>query len=285
MQSSFDARLLVTILVVVLICGAAGCILMAAGFARRGSRARSGAIMGAALGAAIGSMLIGAIDIAASTGVDRINERLFGVGSVGLGLVMLLLLRLFGTRERKTSGDDTSNKDFSQWNLPIAKPKQPVAASKKLSSKKIFLSYRREDSADATGRIYDHLAGRYERDSIFKDVDSIPFGVDFRKHLQTVIETCEVVLVIIGDRWLTIPNEGGQRRLEDPADFVRIEVEAALQRDIPIIPILVNGAVMPRPQDLPEPMQELAYRNGLPVRHDPDFHNDLERLVKSLEQN
>ena len=242
-------------------------------------------MMGAVLGACIGLMVIGSIDIAANSSIDRITERMFGVASVGLGILLLLLLRLFGTRQHSTATDKTT-KDFSQWNLPVAKASLSASnAPKKLSSKKIFLSYRREDSADATGRIYDHLAERYERTSIFKDVDSIPFGVDFRKHLRTVIETCEVVLVIIGDRWLMIPDGSGQRRLDDPADFVRIEVESALQRDIPIVPVLVNGATMPRPQDLPEAMQELAYRNGLPVRHDPDFHNDLERLVKSLEQN
>src|SRR5437867_3178615 len=97
---------------------------------------------------------------------------------------------------------------------------------------RLFLSYRREDSADVTGRLHDRLSAHFGRDAVFMDIDSVPFGVDFRDHLHRWIASCDAVLVMIGDEWL---NE----RLADPADFVRIEVEAALARGIPVVPVLV----------------------------------------------
>jgi hypothetical protein len=99
----------------------------------------------------------------------------------------------------------------------------------------IFISYRRDDTADVAGRIYDRLAQHFGADSVFKDVDSIPLGVDFRKQLSESVGRCGILLAIIGRQWLTITDESGRRRLDNPRDFVRIEIEAALQRNIPII--------------------------------------------------
>src|SRR4051812_43543626 len=111
---------------------------------------------------------------------------------------------------------------------------------------RFFISYRRDDSLDIAGRIYDRLAAHFGHDEVFIDVDTIPFGVDFRSFLTDWIAQCEVVIVVIGRTWLDCRFEGGpkagQRRLEDPADFVRIEVAAALARGIPVIPVLVGGA-------------------------------------------
>ncbi len=160
---------------------------------------------------------------------------------------------------------------------------RPVPRSASRSPLKIFISYRRDDSSDVTGRIYDRLVNTYGKESIYKDVDSIPFGVDFRKHLKTMIDQCDVMLVVIGNYWLTIADTGGQRRLENSADFVRIEIEVGLQRDIPIVPLLVRGASMPTETELPPDLKEFAYRNGTQVRYDPDFHSDMDRLIKSLE--
>ena len=148
--------------------------------------------------------------------------------------------------------------------------------------KLIFISYRRDDSADIAGRIYDRLVQKFGREVIFKDVDTIPFGVDFRKHLNDAVEKCSVLLAVIGRQWLNMPNEAGKRRLDNPADFVRIEIEAALERNIPVVPLLVRGASMPKPGDLPSCLENLAYRNGLPVRSDPDFHRDMDRLIAGL---
>jgi hypothetical protein len=115
-------------------------------------------------------------------------------------------------------------------------------------------------------------------------VDDIPFGVDFKTYLSDVVSKCEVELVIIGPTWLDVTNETGQRRLDDPADFVRIEVEAALERDIPVVPLLVGGAVMPKGSALPPGLSSLTFRNGTPIRPDPDFHHDMSRLIRGLEK-
>jgi formylglycine-generating enzyme required for sulfatase activity len=140
---------------------------------------------------------------------------------------------------------------------------------------KVFISYRRDDSADVAGRIYDRLIARFGTGNVFKDVDSIPLGIDFRQHLTRAV---------IGRDWLRITNEAGQRRLDDPRDFVRIEIEAALQRDIPVIPLLVQRASMPAEEELPESLRGLAYRNGIAVRADPDFHRDMDRLIGQMER-
>lgn len=149
---------------------------------------------------------------------------------------------------------------------------------------RIFMSYRREDSADVSGRIYDALAAHFGDEAIFKDVDDIPFGVNFKTHLNNVIRQSAVELVVIGPRWLDAKGEDGYRRLDNPADFVRIEIEAALSQGMPVIPLLVSGARMPPGNALPAAMAELAYRNGIAVRPDPDFHNDMRRLIKALEE-
>jgi len=149
---------------------------------------------------------------------------------------------------------------------------------------RIFVSYRRTDSADITGRIYDRLTSRFGKELIFKDVDSIPLGLDFREFLEMKVGECDVMLAIIGDHWLDASDSAGKRRLDDPADFVLIEVQSALERDIPVIPLLVRDAQMPREKDLPPQLRKLVYRNGTPIRSDPDFHRDMDRLIAALEK-
>src|SRR6476659_10190381 len=102
----------------------------------------------------------------------------------------------------------------------------------------VFISYRRDDSADVTGRIYDRLAQKYGAANVVMDVDSIPLGVDFREFLGSAVGRCRVLLAVIGPQWLPILA----RRREAPLDFVRLEIEAALERRIPVIPALVSGA-------------------------------------------
>jgi hypothetical protein len=148
----------------------------------------------------------------------------------------------------------------------------------------IFLSYRRDDSADVTGRIYDRLVQRFGETAIFRDIEAIPLGVDFRVHIDQVVGRCNVLLAIIGPNWVTIADTAGRRRLDDPDDFVRLEVEAALTRKILVIPLLMRGAGMPQESELPGRLKEIAYRNGIPIRQDPDFHHDLDRLIAGLEQ-
>jgi hypothetical protein len=152
------------------------------------------------------------------------------------------------------------------------------------NSSKIFISYRRQDSADVCGRIYDSLAQHFGDEAVFKDVDDIPFGDDFARHIETVLAECAVELVVIGPGWLDATDDKGQRRLDDPEDFVRMEVERGLSRDILVIPLLVSGASMPNADQLPPSLTELARLNGIPIRPDPDFHKDMGRLIGQLEE-
>jgi hypothetical protein len=161
---------------------------------------------------------------------------------------------------------------------------EPASSAGSRSRPKCFISYRRYDSADVVGRIYDRLVAAYGADQIFKDVDNIPIGEDFRKILNEAVTSCAVLLVVIGRDWLTVTGEQGQRRLDDPGDFVRIEIEAALSNDIPVVPLLVREASMPREEDLSGSLRELVYRNGLQIRADPDFHRDMDRLIQALDR-
>ena len=149
---------------------------------------------------------------------------------------------------------------------------------------KILISYRRQDNADVTGRIYDRLIQRFGQGAVFKDVDSIPLGVDFRIYLDEQVAKCEVFLAVIGRDWMQSMGSTGRTRLDDPKDFVRIEIESALKRQIPVIPILVSGASIPPAERLPISLQGLSYRQGIEVRRDPDFHRDMDRLIEYLTQ-
>lgn len=155
-------------------------------------------------------------------------------------------------------------------------------SSRTMSS--IMISYRRDDSADVTGRIYDRLIHQFGQEAVFKDVDSIPLSVDFRKYLDEQVSKCDVFLVVIGRDWMRVRGSKGKSRLEDPEDFVRIEIESALRRCIPVIPVLVSGAKPPSADRLPASIQDLPYRNGISIRPDPDFHRDMDRLIGFLKQ-
>ena len=124
----------------------------------------------------------------------------------------------------------------------------------------IFLSYRRSDSSDITGRIYDRLSGHFGPEILFRDVQSIPLGIDFRTHIEKELSGCRVLVAVIGPTWLTVKDAKGNRRLHQPGDWVRLEIATALERDIPVIPLLVRDAALPKVGDLPECLQPLAYR-------------------------
>lgn len=145
----------------------------------------------------------------------------------------------------------------------------------------IFISYRRDDSEGEAGRLFDDLAAQFGKNSVFMDVSGIGVGLDFRKAIDRSVATCGVLLAVIGKDWLDMKNEAGQRRLDDPSDFVRLETAAALKRDIPVIPVLVRGAKMPRDEQLPEDMKELAYRNGAELTH-ARWGSDLQLLITAL---
>jgi TIR domain len=182
-----------------------------------------------------------------------------------------------------TSNKQTTDPPPAESNSQAAAEHLPQARRVVKAPTSIFISYRRQDSGDVTGRIYDRLVQQFGREAIFKDVDSIPLGVDFRGVLDNAVGQCNLLLAVIGRQWLSGQNESGARRLDDPRDFVRIEIESAIRRDIPVIPLLVQGAGMPGENDLPTSLQALVYRNAIPIRPDPDFHHDIDRLIKGIE--
>jgi TIR domain len=146
----------------------------------------------------------------------------------------------------------------------------------------IFINYRRHDSEGEAGRLFDELSARFGEDSVFMDVAAIEPGRDFRKAIDSSVATCSVLLAIIGLDWLDTRDTQQRRRLEDVSDFVRIELASALRRDIPVVPILVRGARMPHPEQLPDDLKELAYRNAVELTH-ARWKSDVQVLIRALE--
>jgi TIR domain len=140
------------------------------------------------------------------------------------------------------------------------------------------------DSAMATGRICDNLKQRFGTSNIFQDISRIPLGSDFRVVIDDEVSKCDVMLVVIGRTWASITDEHGYLRLDQSNDFVRLDIETALRRGIPVIPVLVEGAHMPSEEDLPDSIKLLVYRNGFDVRSDIHFNSDMNELIERLEQ-
>jgi hypothetical protein len=149
---------------------------------------------------------------------------------------------------------------------------------------KVFISYRRADSAAVTGRIYDRLVSQLGRKAVFKDVDDIPPGVNFATYVEQTLRQCAVLLVVIGPHWLDAGAPVGStgRRMDDPGDWVRLEVETALGLGLTLIPVLVDGGQVPKASDLPETLQVLRLTNAVLVRNDPDFTHDMERVIAGV---
>ncbi len=148
---------------------------------------------------------------------------------------------------------------------------------------KIFISYRREDTAAAAGRLYDRLLTRYGKDQLFMDVDTIEPGERFSDVVQRTVGSCDILLALVGDRWLNAQDSTGQTRLSNPDDWVRLEIATALKRDVRVIPVLINGAIVPRRSDLPEDLSDLAMRQAIDVTH-AHFHTDVDRLLQTLDK-
>jgi TIR domain/Domain of unknown function (DUF4062) len=141
----------------------------------------------------------------------------------------------------------------------------------------IFLSYRREETRHLAGRLADKLGPV----QVFMDVDSIEPGADFADAIARQVESCDVLIALIGDKWLTITNPEGRRKLDDADDLVVLEIGTALERRIRVIPVLVDGAAMPEPHDLPERLRSLARRNAIKIDHET-FRSDVVILLKAL---
>jgi hypothetical protein len=147
----------------------------------------------------------------------------------------------------------------------------------------VFVSYRRQETSHLAGRLSDRLADRFGEAQVFMDVDAIGLGVDFAEEISRAVAACKVLLAVIGPNWLSATDERGRRRLDDPDDIVRLEIEAALARGVLVIPILAEGAVMPDREDLPDSLARLARRNALTIRHE-SFRYDAGRLVTAVER-
>jgi hypothetical protein len=145
----------------------------------------------------------------------------------------------------------------------------------------VFVSYRRGDTEGQARALFNELADLIGRDSVFMDVDSIALGRDFRQILQERLGSCDLMLALIGSDWLDIKDASGKRRLENPADFVRQEIAAALRRNIPVTPVLVQGTQMPAPEQLPDDLKDLAYRNAFELSH-TRWESDVAEMIKRL---
>jgi hypothetical protein len=147
----------------------------------------------------------------------------------------------------------------------------------------IFISYRRDDSEGEAGRLYDDLIRVFGAQAVFMDVSDIHPGKDFRTAIDDNVSKCAVLLAMIGPAWTTVKDSSGARRIDQVNDFVRLEIASALARGVDVIPVLVHGAQMPRAAELPESLQNLAFRNGVELTH-ARWNSDVELLTRSLRE-
>jgi hypothetical protein len=148
---------------------------------------------------------------------------------------------------------------------------------------RVFISYRRDDASAYAGRLYDSIAARLGEENVFMDVDTIGPGSDFYEAIDEAIASCDVVIALIGRQWLSATDAKGQRRLDDPEDVLRIELERALAHGLVIIPARVQDAELPSAEDLPDSLAPLARRQAIELR-DTSWRDDVARLVRSLDR-
>ncbi len=148
---------------------------------------------------------------------------------------------------------------------------------------KIFINYRREDSRWNSVALYQELIKYFPKENIFKDFNAIEPGKAFRKEIEEALASCNVLLVLISEQWLDIKDSKGNIRIHNANDFVRIEIAAALKRDITVIPVLFNNAVLPQPEDLPDDLKSLAERQAIEIDN-TRFETDTKRLVDTIKK-
>ena len=148
---------------------------------------------------------------------------------------------------------------------------------------RVTLNYRRDDSSGHAGRLYDALAEKFGSEHVFMDIDAIEPGIDFGEAIDRALASADAFICLIGRDWLGATDAQGRRRLDNAGDFVRLEIEAALKREIRVIPVLVRDAEMPQSDELPESLSGLARRNAIEIR-DNSWHYDVGRLVRTLEK-
>ncbi len=201
-------------------------------------------------------------------------------------LFLILFLRAIGkwlaNRKRKRQQDALRKREEEERKRQKEASPGQQRPEYKPPAGSVFISYRRQDSQHVTDRIYDSLSNKLGKGSVVKDVDAIRIGEDFRVAIQKKISQCSVLVAVIGQNWNPAAASGSPR-LADPRDHLRIELETALKEGKPVIPVLVDGAAMPAEENLPPSLANLPYLNAAPVRPDPDFHNDVERLLRGIE--
>src|SRR6266581_4225784 len=147
---------------------------------------------------------------------------------------------------------------------------------------RIFLNYRREDTAGHAGRLYDALADQYGPGSVFMEIDTIRAGEDFSEGVRNAVGSSDSVVAVIGSSWLDVRGGEGRRRLDNPEDYVRLELEGALQERVRVVPVLVQGAKMPGPEQLPPSLAPLASRHAVEVS-DNRWSYDVGRLISAID--
>ena len=146
---------------------------------------------------------------------------------------------------------------------------------------RIFISYRRVDSEGYVGRLYDQLLQHFDKGDLFLDVGTIKPGEDFVAAIERTVATCDALIAVIGPQWLNVRDQNGYRRLDNPTDYVRLEIATALKRNILVIPVLVARATMPKQNDLPADIADLSRRNAVELSHDR-FSYDVERIAHAI---
>jgi len=167
----------------------------------------------------------------------------------------------------------------------VEQPVQVIAGGMRRRRKlpiSVFISYRRADTAAYTGRLFDSLSDRIDKDRVFIDIDKLAGGVNFVEELKKAIDSAHAMIVVIGPKWLTISDDDGNPRIRDPADFVHQEVAQGLKRGIRVFPVLVGGAPMPTAADLPVGLKKLAAHNAREIT-DSHWSQDVDRLIDDLE--
>jgi hypothetical protein len=147
--------------------------------------------------------------------------------------------------------------------------------------KRIFISYRREDTASDAGRIYDRLCLLLPKQNVFMDVGAIGGGENFEQRIMSAIDDSDAALVFIGEKWMASRSGGDQPRIWEAGDYVRAEVRSVLDKGILVLPVLVGGALMPAPSLLPEDVRAVTARNALALRHDR-FDDDAENVLAAI---
>jgi hypothetical protein len=194
-----------------------------------------------------------------------------------------------GDRYDVRIGGDVSGQVAVGQNIHQAEVPEPQSARRRRPREEdsrsdrtgIFISYRRRDDPGFAGRLYDHLVAEFGHDNVFMDVSTIEPGADFAESISDSLSRCKVLIAVIGERWLGMIDENGIPRLHNPRDYVRVEIETALRRGIRVIPVLIDRAVVPTSDELPESMAQLARRHGITMSH-ANFASDVQRFIAAV---